>query len=66
MSFKKELQVLINKHSRENNSNTPDYILAEFMNSCLKAFEIGVVDREKYYGRSERVVSDLLAEETDQ
>ena len=38
MIFKKELQDIINKHSKENDSDTPDFILAEYLNDCLKVF----------------------------
>ena len=33
--FKKELAGLINKYSLENISNTPDYILSEYLVECL-------------------------------
>ena len=36
--FKNELIKLINNFSYENKSNTPDYILAEYLCSCLKNF----------------------------
>ena len=38
IAFERELQILINKHSEENDSNTPDYILANFLSNCLEAF----------------------------
>jgi hypothetical protein len=38
MSFADELKGLINKHSEENTSNTPDWILAQYLESCLAAF----------------------------
>ncbi len=34
-----EIRAAINKASRENASNTPDFILAEFLLGCLTAFE---------------------------
>ena len=34
-----ELKGLINKHGRGNESNTPDYILAIFLDDCLRAFD---------------------------
>jgi len=37
--FRKELETLINKHSMENGSNTPDFILAEYLTDCLHAFD---------------------------
>ncbi len=34
------LSNLINRHSMENKSNTPDFILAQYLSSCLNAFEV--------------------------
>ena len=50
--FVESLRTLINTLSLENNSNTPDYILAEYLYGCLKVFEATVNKREIYYGRS--------------
>lgn len=50
MGFQKELRELINKHSIENVSNTPDFILAQFMCDALRAFESSNREREKWYG----------------
>jgi len=50
-TFKKELEELINKHSKENGSDTPDFILAKYLASCLKVFNKVITDREKWYGR---------------
>lgn len=38
-NFKRELAFVLNKYSRENLSNTPDYILAEYLNDCLNTFD---------------------------
>ena len=46
MTFKKELTELINKHSLENESNTPDWILAQYLDRCLGAYELAVGDRD--------------------
>lgn len=51
MAFLDELRTLINRHSKENGSNTPDFILAEYLNDCLRAFDKTVVLRERWYGR---------------
>lgn len=51
--FKKELENLINSHSIENGSNTPDFILAEYLSICLMAFEKSVGSRDVWYGRKE-------------
>ena len=50
-SFEKNLERLINRHSIENGSNTPDFILAEYLRTCLNAFNSASRAREKWYGR---------------
>lgn len=52
--FEKELSALINKHSAENASNTPDYILAMYLDACLLAFNTAVQQRETWHGRDSR------------
>lgn len=52
--FRRELQDLINMHSMENGSDTPDFILAEYLDNCLKAFDTATAAREKWYGREIR------------
>ena len=54
MKFEKELENLINKHSIENESNTPDWLLAQYLLSCLVAFNIAVQQRETWYDRDAR------------
>ena len=49
--FIKELETLINKYSMENDSNTPDFILAAYLNNCLKTFNTTLQRREAWYGR---------------
>jgi len=51
--FRKELEVLINQHSLENGSNTPDFILAEYLENCLKAFDYAVLQRTSWYRKEE-------------
>jgi hypothetical protein len=46
------LRQLINSHCMENTSNTPDFVLANYMRDCLEAFDKAVAAREKFYGRS--------------
>lgn len=48
--LEKKLTELINSESRENDSNTPDYLLSEFMMNCLDAFELASNKREVWYG----------------
>jgi hypothetical protein len=49
--FTRELSALLNKHSIENESDTPDFILAEYLNECLGAFARVMDKRENWYGR---------------
>jgi hypothetical protein len=50
-TLRKEIQDAINRHSGENGSNTPDWILASFLMSCLYTFDCAINEREKWYGR---------------
>lgn len=56
--FRSELQTLINKYSAENGSNTPDFLLAEYLVSQLNTWDQYVTRREQWYGRAPRVVND--------
>lgn len=47
--FRNELESLINRHSLENGSNTPDFLLAGYLKSCLDAFDHAVRERDKWY-----------------
>jgi len=40
VKFGKELEQLINKYSLERMSNTPDYILSEYLIRCLSNYAI--------------------------
>lgn len=46
--FLRELQALINKHSQEMPSNTPDYILAHYLNHCLQAWNSTIDFRKEH------------------
>lgn len=52
--FAQRLQRLLNAHSRENASGTPDFILAQYLLACLAAWNTGVQQRETWYGRDAR------------
>jgi hypothetical protein len=41
----------LNCASRENASDTPDFVLAQYLMDCLKAFEAATTARERWYGR---------------
>jgi len=42
---------VLNRHSAENGSDTPDFILAEYLEKCLWAYDTTVTAREKWFGR---------------
>lgn len=52
--LRKEIEQSINRHSLENGSNTPDFILADYLTGCLLVFDKAVNKREEWYGRKER------------
>lgn len=56
MVFETELESLINRHCIENESNTPDFVLALYIRGCLDAFNQAVKQRELWYGRDPRPV----------
>jgi len=52
-NLRKNIESAINAASAENGSDTPDFILAEYLTDCLTAYDKAVVAREKWYGRPE-------------
>lgn len=63
-NFEKELSQLINKHSIENKSDTPDFMIAKYLVGCLKAFSNIVMKRDKFYnGQIEEVIQEMGPEE---
>jgi len=49
-AFEVELNNLLNKNSKENGSDTPDFILGKYLIDCLKAFNHAVKRRTDWYG----------------
>lgn len=50
IDFRNELDALINRYSRENGSNTPDFILGRFLRQSLAAFDEATRARDGWYG----------------
>lgn len=48
--LRKEIWEAINRNSAENGSDTPDFILAEYLTDCLAAFDKAVSSRTAWYG----------------
>jgi hypothetical protein len=60
MKFEEELRKLINQCSVENESDTPDFILAEYIRDCLNCFNTAIEKREKWYGREKQKENKTL------
>jgi hypothetical protein len=54
-SFERKLQALLNSCSKENDSDTPDYILAEYLGYCLDAFNYATKRRDTHFGQCPRL-----------
>ena len=50
MGLRQDVEEAINRNCAENGSNTPDFILAEYLEDCLDAFDKATGEREKWYG----------------
>jgi hypothetical protein len=46
--FRDQLRNLINYHSKENGSNTPDFILADYLEGCLAVFDKTMIARDAW------------------
>ena len=49
-SLRDKISRAINECSAENGSDTPDFILAEFLMDCLLAFDYAMQRRSYWYG----------------
>ncbi len=52
ISLSEELAQLLNKHSVENRSGTPDFILAKYLLESLNVFNKIMVIRDKWHGNT--------------
>ena len=59
--FQEDLKNLINRHNMESGSNTPDFILAEYLTRCLTIFEATTEERTHWYGLAHEDVDDMKA-----
>jgi hypothetical protein len=57
--FYTELERLINIHSMENHSNTPDWILANYLKDCLIAFNKATNTRHVWYNAPADQVTEI-------
>ena len=47
--FTKDLQKLLNNYGMDNKCNTPDYLLAEHLETCLETFANTVQSRDTWF-----------------
>ena len=45
-----DLTELLNRHSIENDTNTPDWVLADYLLRCLEAWRATVPQRDAFHG----------------
>ena len=45
--FRKDLELLLSQYSKEAGSDTPDFILAEYLERCLDAFDVAIRARNE-------------------
>lgn len=57
-TFREDLAGVINRHSLENGSDTPDYILAGYLSNCLRAFDNAVNARKEYFTDNDKQVPE--------
>lgn len=57
VGLREEIAVAINRVSAENGSNTPDFILADYLVKCLAAFDSAANARDAWYGVRLRIGS---------
>ncbi len=48
--FEVELKNLLNSHSKDAETDTPDFILAKFLQDCLLAFNNATISRDEWHG----------------
>ena len=54
INFEQELTQLLNKYSKENDSNTPDFILSEYLQGCLNTYNKTLKARDKWFNIDEQ------------
>lgn len=63
--FRQDLEHLLNSHSRENGSNTPDFTLAQFLADSLRAWDLAVTRRNEWYAPKRHTISGSDAADDD-
>lgn len=49
MTFEEELEHLLNRYSKENESDTPDFILAQYLQQTLTVWNATTKERDRWW-----------------
>lgn len=60
-SLRRDIEKLLNQHSRENMSGTPDFILADYLIECLLSYEKSIVRTKRWHEPPDDADSDIVA-----
>lgn len=58
-TFEDELVNLLNKHSMENRSGTPDFVLGEYLRMCLQTWDLTIKMRSDWRGERINSIFDI-------
>lgn len=50
LNFLADIETVINRYSKENDSNTPDFLLAAYIKDCLDIWARYTQLRDRWYG----------------
>lgn len=63
-SFREELESLINRHCIEGGSMTPDYILADYLQSCLDLWNKTTRERDRWWDHNPTIGGESVVDAT--
>jgi len=63
MTLAQDIAAVLNKHGMESISNTSDCVLADYLVGCLMSFNLGVKQRNRWYGHECSIFCDHLRRE---
>ena len=59
-TFEEELKNLLNLYSKENSCNTPDFILGQYLEFCLRAFIVATNRRDIWWDDDKRHFNERI------
>lgn len=60
-SLEREIMSVLNRHCAENESNTPDHILAEYLMGCLQVWNAASTKRDRWWGHEPKIGGTAVA-----